>query len=228
MAFIDAGSFGRVYQYGNDKVIKVYFTKDLQYKKPAEKRVADFNYILRKFDPKGNYFLTYTEQGTASISELFNISNDLYNDVQTEKNLSRYKKNPKLKVQYKLYPLIQPIPNFKHWNADQIRHFLRAIDILHTNKICHNDLHWGNVGLKNNMPVLLDLDTVNFCNNAKDMYNDVHENIFDHFGRSNEKPPFFVKRKQLMKRKRSPPAKLKSPSKYKSKTKSKKSLRSRK
>lgn len=169
------GAYGVVYDtYDKNKVIKVYF--ETRHDQKVNKEVsAKISRALKRADKNQDYFITSEFDKYIRISKLKEYNPAIASDAENIYNISSEKTKLRAQLFEKVY---KSNLDFSKWSAKQIRHLLKAVAMLHQEGICHNDLHFGNIMFKNNLPVLIDLDTVDTCT-AKQMSID-YESIEAH------------------------------------------------
>lgn len=182
---LNEGEFGMVYDYTPGKVIKIFFERPAEnrYTQSIENFIKMKKRLL-EIDPQREFFNIVYEQRDFTISELEKIDNQIVEDLMlifttNSIDLPGQKKSSfPLTFYCQIFDKVYDPPNILQWNGEQMRHMLKALFILHNNNLVHKDLHFtykeiydasgnflktiyaGNVMFKNNLPIMIDLDTV--------------------------------------------------------------------
>jgi hypothetical protein len=113
---------------------------------------------ILSLDPKEKYFIPireiiYMDKNYPPIKRCIEKYREKHSDRRRKPALI-----PDLIAVY-IQTKVDLAPPVKFWNYEQLNHALFGLKLLHSIGIAHNDVHAGNYGIKNGMPVLIDMDS---------------------------------------------------------------------
>lgn len=163
---IASGGYGCVIGISEKEVGKVNF-KDAMWTEHEGATQDEFMRIqnaIKELDPTEKHFITTTKIVKIDLhKQSLTVRNVKGCFVNWQKKQSRsdvlraeekFKSNSlQMYVQTRVNPT-----DFMTWNENQWNHALAGMQLLHKHNICHNDIHGGNFGEKNGMPVYIDMD----------------------------------------------------------------------
>ncbi len=149
---IGKGTFGKIYRTDNDTVIKEVNVKG---KLKLYKSIISSYIIAKNFNHKNvigikDYDVIYTSGVNEDIEPL---RIDIYMDYFPGKSALRLVKVHKVPMGIKLLNILYQIVD--------------GLDYLHSQNIAHRDIKLSNIIIKNDVPIIVDLDTVCTKSNFK-------------------------------------------------------------
>jgi hypothetical protein len=165
---IASGGYGCVIGISDKEVGKVNFEDAMwtEHEGSTQDEFMRIQKAIKELDPTEKYFITTTKivnldlhkpsLTVQNVKECF--KHWMNNRSRTERQLVRadgkFRSNSlQMYVQTRVNPT-----DFTTWNEHQWNHALDGMKLLHKHNICHNDIHGGNFGEKNGMPVYIDMD----------------------------------------------------------------------
>jgi hypothetical protein len=134
--------------------------------------------MLLNLDPERKYFNTFDTMEHMTAEDINKLDPDIMPIVIRESK-RRGRTIPRVYT-VQIADKVERIKPLDTWNGTDFRHALVALFLLHENGICHNDLHVGNIGFKNNLPVFYDFDMAKENCSVGGQYDDI-QSIFEEF-----------------------------------------------
>lgn len=153
---LGSGNYGCVFSISDDEVIKVFFEQPPWAKTYEEgKEFARVQKAILAIDPENKYFVPTKKTIKLNLEDYPTIT-ECWKQYLNRMD-STFKPLEKKffvgEIQTRAVPT-----NPRTWDDAQWQHVLDGLNLLHSNNFIHGDISEENFGLRNGMPVFIDMD----------------------------------------------------------------------